>query len=447
MLLFPPLPKIKPMEGFTEDNDIFKRKPFGESLMRLVQRSDEAIVLGLEGPWGAGKTTFVQQWRGLLSREENGSIDSIYFDSFSQDYQDDPMAALADELYEFIDSKAKGEDKGVWVEQKPSFKESVGGLLTSGVGSFGKVCGAIVGAGVSAVSGGGGPEVEMIVAGAGAAGEEAGLLAENYFESRKLCRKGLKEFKDSLKAIGAGLREQKKSLVFIIDELDRCRPDFALDILEKVKHVFSVPGIVFVLVYNGKQLEQHIRARYGDVDAAIYLNKFININVLMPKAADVRQLYNDDTNRYVEYLVREMGIPFRAEGLIAAYAIRKGMSFREIGKIMTLISTAKLSLPNNMAEWDVVIFGVSLVFLCDQDLFKKLRDKENCWADVNSFFEFKKLTADELNYAKLEWFHHTWSGLLNPHPTNEERQRFGINGENTVALCCRALSNFTPNPA
>jgi predicted KAP-like P-loop ATPase len=52
-------------------------------------------------------------------------------------------------------------------------------------------------------------------------------------------------------------------IVFIIDELDRCRPDFALDLIEQIKHLFSVPGITFLLILNRKQLEKTVELRYG----------------------------------------------------------------------------------------------------------------------------------------------------------------------------------------
>ena len=55
-----------------EDHDAFKndaleRKSFGETLMNLVTRSNDPLVISLDGKWGEGKTTFVKMWRGLLS--------------------------------------------------------------------------------------------------------------------------------------------------------------------------------------------------------------------------------------------------------------------------------------------------------------------------------------------------------------------------------------------
>ena len=64
-------------------------------------------------------------------------------------------------------------------------------------------------------------------------------------------------------------------LVIIIDELDRCRPLFALSLLERVKHLFLVEGVSFVFVTNMPQIEAVVAGTYGaNTDAKIYLEKF-----------------------------------------------------------------------------------------------------------------------------------------------------------------------------
>ena len=90
----------------------------------------------------------------------------------------------------------------------------------------------------------------------------------------------------SLKQLSEQLSEQSASddnedapgtrpLVVIIDELDRCRPPFALSLLERTKHLFSVDGICFMLVAHMPQLDAIVRAAYGiDNEARLYLEKF-----------------------------------------------------------------------------------------------------------------------------------------------------------------------------
>ena len=107
------------------------------------------------------------------------------------------------------------------------------------------------------------------------ASDEASDLVDNFIMQQltksEENRKSLVAFKDYLSTLGKKLGGGK-NLVFIIDELDRCKPKFGLAILESIKHLFSVPHITFVLVMNRTQLEEAVRCEYGSgVDAARYL--------------------------------------------------------------------------------------------------------------------------------------------------------------------------------
>ena len=94
------------------------------------------------------------------------------------------------------------------------------------------------------------------------------IEAEKNLETLKAC---LKEF------------AEEKPIILFIDELDRCRPDYAVDMLEVIKHVFDVENVKVVLVTNTKQLRAAINHRYGmEVDAQKYLDKFLKYNFALP---------------------------------------------------------------------------------------------------------------------------------------------------------------------
>lgn len=81
------------------------------------------------------------------------------------------------------------------------------------------------------------------------------------------------------------LVEDAEKLVIFIDELDRCRPTFAIEMLESIKHYFDDDRIIFVLSVNKSQLIHTISRYYGDdFDGNLYLNKFFDINIQLPKA-------------------------------------------------------------------------------------------------------------------------------------------------------------------
>lgn len=72
--------------------------------------------------------------------------------------------------------------------------------------------------------------------------------------------------------------------MLFVDELDRCRPDFAVNMLEIIKHTFNVKGVQFVLVTNTQQLRSSINHCYGEtVDAQRYLDKFLKYSFSLPQ--------------------------------------------------------------------------------------------------------------------------------------------------------------------
>lgn len=59
------------------------------------------------------------------------------------------------------------------------------------------------------------------------------------------------------------LAERGNRLVIFIDELDRCKPTFAIQLLERIKHYFSNDQITFVFSVNTTELQHTIKQYYG----------------------------------------------------------------------------------------------------------------------------------------------------------------------------------------
>lgn len=133
--------------------------------------------------------------------------------------------------------------------------------------------------------------------------EQVDDIFKQKFQHAEKDKMALKKFKEYLSSFASDIGNGKP-IVFIIDELDRCRPDFALELLENIKHLFSVTGITFLLVTNRVQLESSIKSRYGnDVDASNYLHKFVNIWLSMPRATTE---YSDFGSLYFNYALDKM---------------------------------------------------------------------------------------------------------------------------------------------
>ncbi len=96
--------------------------------------------------------------------------------------------------------------------------------------------------------------------------------------------KALRKLKDTLKEVFGG--DVPKAIVFV-DELDRCRPDYAINYLETIKHVFDVHGLVLVLAVDYHQLENSAKALFGArLKFADYFRKFVQRTITLPEPDD-----------------------------------------------------------------------------------------------------------------------------------------------------------------
>ena len=117
------------------------------------------------------------------------------------------------------------------------------------------------------------------------AAEVAGGFAGDAVDAFQKEKHALDTFRLELEMAVAQLKVagKKPSLIICIDELDRCRPTFAIEMLERIKHLFDVPGIVFVLSIDKAQLESSTAAVYGErINAPEYLRRFIDVEYALP---------------------------------------------------------------------------------------------------------------------------------------------------------------------
>jgi predicted KAP-like P-loop ATPase len=122
-------------------------------------------------------------------------------------------------------------------------------------------------------------EIEKAVADAAGAGVKDAI--ELFSKEKEVIQK----FRSSLAALAAEVAKAEGGgrLVVFLDELDRCRPDYALRTLERMKHVFGVEGVVFVLFIDREQLGASLRHIYGDgLNDHEYLKRFIDNECRLP---------------------------------------------------------------------------------------------------------------------------------------------------------------------
>ena len=227
-------------------DDALDRLKVAESLTNLVRDQTNPFVISLNGHWGTGKTFFLKRWQKQL---EQDGFQAIYFNAWEDDFCD-PLVAIIGQMSDFFSTDDRLQEM---VEQ---IKEAAKPLLMQNILSV-----------MNHFTGLTLPKLPV-------------AILEIYADQRK----SKNELKKKLEQLSNAKGEQGQPMVFIIDELDRCRPTFAVELLERVKHVFDVPGMVFVFGINRDELCSSIRSIYGDIESDIYLRRFFDMEFLLPEA-------------------------------------------------------------------------------------------------------------------------------------------------------------------
>lgn len=304
--------------------DKLNRQPLAINLTNIAEAlSESGAVIAIDGEWGAGKTTFVRMWRQML---EDDGYNTIYFNAWESDFQDDPFIALMAELNYTFGSSDK-------------FKNVVTSSAKIGLKVLGEISKGVL---------------------KKTTGIDSDVIKEGIDEVVSQCydkmseyqnkKRGLLEFRDKLSEFVAS-ENNYKPVFFFIDELDRCNPHFAVKLLERVKHLFEVPNIIFVLAVNVSQLQYAVQGFYGssNIDGKQYLKRFIDIEYTLPapdlenyckfviEAYDFNRFFNHEDRRKNRELYSE-GEMF--ESIATDIIVAANLNLRMVNKIFAFTRLA-----------------------------------------------------------------------------------------------------------
>ncbi len=258
-------------------HDLLNRKEAVENLTRLVGNLHGPCVLSVDAAWGFGKTTFMKIWAQHL---RNRGFPVIEFNAWETDFSENPFLTLSTELTECLNSR-QAEVTGNTIEElKNATRDVIHWVVPSAT--------RLLASQIPLV----GSEI----------GEKIASLAEEALSFQSEARKSVKGFRQVLHCSARELSEASRGrpLMVMIDELDRCRPTYAVELLETAKHLFSVDHIIFVLAVNCSQLAHSIKAVYGnDFDADGYLRRFFDVDFKLPKP---------ERKAFIETQLEETGI-------------------------------------------------------------------------------------------------------------------------------------------
>ena len=246
--------------------DRLERARYAEFLTNYLaaEGKERNYVLNLNAEWGAGKTWFIKRWYMELKER----YPTVYIDAWQQDFSDDPLltviSSIIDQLRDATGNK---------IDVPDGIKTKLLGLL--------KVGGRLVLK--SAIKKAGLEDGDFSLE-----GEDADKLVDTLcsnhrerYESIQYLKKEIRQWVEA--AVSANLDQLDGQgcldypAFILIDELDRCRPSYAVEMLETIKHIFDISGVVFVLATDTEQLQHAIKVIYGEgFDAESYLGRFFH---------------------------------------------------------------------------------------------------------------------------------------------------------------------------
>jgi hypothetical protein len=247
-------------------NDELDRRKVVDFLTELIGNTGSPFVLAIDGPWGTGKSTLIRMLQAVLESKDYKCVD---FNAWQVDYVTDPLVAMVSCLVQLT------------LEDSVSSVSFIDGVvairrLTSLLAKR-----SLLSAVKALTPGGIELENEIKIAKSELRTDPLEDIVDAFLSETRL----LSTFREELENAAKGLAEAQggKPLIFFIDELDRCRPTFAIELLERIKHLLNVKNMVFVLSVDKSQLEASIAAVYGgEVDASEYLRRFIDVEFGIP---------------------------------------------------------------------------------------------------------------------------------------------------------------------
>jgi len=261
--------------------DLLGFEAIGNSFTNLIQSLDTAKVISIEAGFGRGKTFFRSAWAQQL--RNNGEV-VVEIDVQKSDHSGDPVITFLGALVEALPRKEKGAG-----EKAIESAKKLGAAGARAVAQIALRSGAdelinlVADSAIDKLDDL--DALDGIISDLGdGMSKAAGQMIASQMAAERVRQKEMPEQLEALRiALTEGCNHDR--VIIIIDELDRCHPDYALSVLEAMKLVFSQSGYVFCLMINADYLERLAQHRFGFASAdEKYLDKFVDIRLRLEPA-------------------------------------------------------------------------------------------------------------------------------------------------------------------
>ncbi|MCJ1989044.1 KAP family P-loop NTPase fold protein [Lactococcus carnosus] len=324
------------------NKDLLNRNKNLYALINFINGIDGQMILNIDGAWGTGKSVFLRQLEYVSSTkdfiESQSSVYKtiveefkenyfvLYFNSWEHDLYNNPMESLISELLMKIASEIDLET------EMGTVKDEMRGRLKKAGGKFlNRVINKIT----------------------------ADLIdLEDFRELKEDNTPEITSIRSQKEAVNSLLQElssiTKKRILIIIDELDRCKPSYAVELLEIVKHFFTHDDVIFLFGTNKSELEHTIKSLYGQgFNGYKYLNRFFDFEFNLPRV---------DNEKYAESKhIKNQGEV--VQGIITNCSKYFNFTMRDIDRFYSLFNTIQKDISYNENENQLFFYRIVMVYV------------------------------------------------------------------------------------
>ena len=386
-------------------NDLFGIQVYQDALIKYIRLTDTPITIALQGEWGSGKTSLMNQLRYNLCEQNGAPYYAIWINTWQFSLMKKPQQAIISILEAIINQIGMlNPNKHKWEESK----RKIGGVFKKMATIGTKVAAGVVG-------------VE---------GDVVNDIFNNDAPQSDIAQ--LKEEIARLIEDALTLDTSKQGFTFYIDDLDRIDPPVAVEILELLKNIFDLEKCVFILAIDYDVVIKGLKPKFGELTESnerefrSFFDKIIQLPFSMPVASYNVDTFLVDALRTIEFFTdEELNSPQLAEELSEIARLSVGSNPRSLKRLTNTL--ALISLINEMqasqasgSQQTVMAKELNFALVCMQIaypyIYNQLTEEPDFknWNDrIASRLKLRPLTdAEKASLDSVEEFDDDWEKVL-----------------------------------
>lgn len=385
------------------EEDLFGINKYQKALVKFITLTNTPITIALQGEWGSGKTSLMNQLRWELCDKEGALYFPVWINTWQYSLMKTPTQAIISILEGCINQiGALNPNSQKW----ETSKKKIGGI-------FKKM--ATVGA-------------KMAVSTVGIDGSSI----DDLFTPNESTESEILQLKHEIaKLIDEALTadSSKVGFTFYIDDLDRIDPPVAVEILELLKNIFDLDKCVFILAIDYDVVIKGLKSKFGELtdknerEFRAFFDKIIQLPFSMPVASYNVNTFLVDALKKIEFMTdEELKDAQLAEDLSEIAQLSVGCNPRSLKRLTNTLSLITI-INNELAENEdadstnkVLNFALVCLQIAYPYIYNQLSEEPDFkqWNEsIAARLKLRKLTAEEqesLNAA--EEFDEEWEKIL-----------------------------------